>query len=288
MKKSNASENDSKSRLDFLYEEIVKHNKKYHQENNPSISDAEYDDLVREALEIEKKFPNLKKIDSPTDLVGAEPVEGFKKIKHQIPMLSIQNAKNISDVNSWVDGLRNFLLLNDEEEIEFIAEPKIDGLSATLLYKKGELILGATRGDGNFGEDVTENLRTIIDIPQYLEKKIAPDILEVRGEVPLNLKFFYEGEEEIGSVHLGPWVEKNKKLLEADGMHCLDGTVDTFAKVPEVELGLKSVLFIELIARQGNKDIHSLNFPLVPSPPWELVHALSTICLLYTSPSPRD
>ena len=91
------------------------------------------------------------------------------------------------------------------------------------------------------------------------------------------MKFFYEGEEEIGSVHLGPWVEKNKDLIKADAMHCLDGTVDSFAKVPEVELGLKSVLFIELIARGGKKDIHSLNFPLVPSPPWELVHALSTI-----------
>jgi DNA ligase (NAD+) len=220
MKKSNASENDSKSRLDFLYEEIVKHNKKYHQENNPSISDAEYDDLVREALEIEKKFPNLKKIDSPTDLVGAEPVEGFKKIKHQIPMLSIQNAKNISDVNSWIDGLRNFLLLNDEEEIEFIAEPKIDGLSATLLYKKGELILGATRGDGNFGEDVTENLRTIIDIPQYLEKKIAPDILEVRGEVYITHDEFNELNDK--QKQSGKDIFKNPRNAAAGSLKQLD------------------------------------------------------------------
>ncbi len=220
MKKSNASENDSKSRLDFLYEEIVKHNKKYHQEDNPSISDAEYDDLVREALEIEKKFPNLKKIDSPTDLVGAEPIEGFKKIKHQIPMLSIQNAKNISDVNTWIDGLRNFLLLNDEEETEFIAEPKIDGLSATLLYKKGELILGATRGDGNFGEDVTENLRTIIDIPQYLEKKIAPDILEVRGEVYITHDEFNELNDK--QKQFGKDIFKNPRNAAAGSLKQLD------------------------------------------------------------------
>ena len=220
MKKSNASENDSKSRLNFLYEEIVKHNKKYHQENNPSISDAEYDDLVREALEIEKKFPNLKKINSPTDLVGAEPVEGFKKIKHQIPMLSIQNAKNISDVSSWIDGLRNFLLLNDEEEIEFIAEPKIDGLSATLLYKKGELILGATRGDGSFGEDVTENLRTIIDIPQYLEKKIAPDILEVRGEVYITHDEFNELNDK--QKQSGKDIFKNPRNAAAGSLKQLD------------------------------------------------------------------
>ena len=123
-----------------------------------------------------------------------------------------------------------------------------------------------------YGRGATDNKGGLLAF-----NKAAKAFLEVRGEVPLNLKFFYEGEEEIGSVHLGPWVEKNKQLLEADGMHCLDGSVDSFVKVPEVELGLKSVLFIELTAKGGKKDIHSLNFPLVPSAPWELVHALSTI-----------
>ena len=183
MKKSNVSENDNQSKLNSLYEQIIEHNKKYHQDNNPSISDAEYDELVREAIEIEKKFPELKQTNSPTDLVGSAPLDGFAKIQHKIPMLSIQNAKNIDEVNNWVDGLKNFLLLEDKEEIEFIAEPKIDGLSATLIYDKGELILGATRGDGAFGEDVTDNLRTIIDIPKSLNKNLAPDRLEVRGEV---------------------------------------------------------------------------------------------------------
>ena len=183
MNKSNASENDNQSKLNSLYEQIIEHNKKYHQDNNPSISDAEYDELVREAIEIEKEFPELKQTNSPTDLVGSAPLEGFAKIQHKIPMLSIQNAKNIDEVNNWVDGLKNFLLLEDKEEIEFIAEPKIDGLSATLIYDKGELILGATRGDGAFGEDVTDNLRTIIDIPKSLNKNLAPDRLEVRGEV---------------------------------------------------------------------------------------------------------
>ena len=183
MKKSNVSENDNQSKLNSLYEQIIEHNKKYHQDNNPSISDAEYDELVREAIEIEKEFPEFKQTNSPTDLVGSAPLEGFAKIQHKIPMLSIQNAKNIDEVNNWVDGLKNFLLLEDKEEIEFIAEPKIDGLSATLIYDKGELILGATRGDGAFGEDVTDNLRTIIDIPKSLDKNLAPDRLEVRGEV---------------------------------------------------------------------------------------------------------
>ncbi|MBN8618723.1 MAG: M20/M25/M40 family metallo-hydrolase, partial [Anaerolineae bacterium] len=100
---------------------------------------------------------------------------------------------------------------------------------------------------------------------------------KVRGELPVNLKFIIEGEEEIGSIHLGPWVEKNTELLAADGMHCLDGSVDTSTGLPDIDLGLKSVLMVELVARGANADIHSLNFPLLPAPVWDLVRALNTI-----------
>ena len=192
MKETIVLEQDAKSRLDKLYKEILFHNKKYFQDDNPEISDAEFDELVREAILLESEFPKLKKKNSPTEKVGSKPLESFKKVKHEIPMLSIQNAKNIEEVDNWIDGLKNFLLLNDNERIEFIAEPKIDGLSATLIYKNGELILGATRGDGNYGEDVTENLKTIIDIPKFLDKKLAPKVLEVRGEVYITHKEFNE------------------------------------------------------------------------------------------------
>lgn len=107
--------------------------------------------------------------------------------------------------------------------------------------------------------------------------KAAKAFMQVRGELPVNLKFIIEGEEEIGSVHLGPWVEKHTELLEADGMHCLDGPNDSSTDLPDVDLGLKSVLFAEFIARGANADIHSLNFPLLPSPIWDLVKALNTI-----------
>jgi acetylornithine deacetylase/succinyl-diaminopimelate desuccinylase-like protein len=107
--------------------------------------------------------------------------------------------------------------------------------------------------------------------------KAAQAFLKVRGELPVNLKFIIEGEEEIGSVHLGPWVEQNKALLEADGMHCLDGPVDTSTDLPDVDLGLKSVLFVEFVARGANADIHSLNFPLLPAPVWDLVRMLNTL-----------
>ncbi len=192
MKETIVLEKDAKSRLDKLYKEILFHNKKYFQDDNPEISDAEFDELVREAILLESEFPKLKKKNSPTEKVGSKPLESFEKVKHEIPMLSIQNAKNIEEVKNWIDGLKNFLLLNDNEKIEFIAEPKIDGLSATLIYKNGELILGATRGDGNYGEDVTENLKTITDIPKFIDKKLAPKVLEVRGEVYITHKEFNE------------------------------------------------------------------------------------------------
>lgn len=107
--------------------------------------------------------------------------------------------------------------------------------------------------------------------------KAAKAFMQVRGELPVNLKFIIEGEEEIGSVHLGPWVEKNTALLEADGMHCLDGPVDSSTDLPDIDLGLKSVLFAEFIVKGANADIHSLNFPLLPSPIWDLVRMLNTL-----------
>ncbi len=107
--------------------------------------------------------------------------------------------------------------------------------------------------------------------------KAAKAFMQVRGELPVNLKFIVEGEEEIGSIHLGPWVEKNKALLEADGMHCLDGPVDTSTDLPDIDLGLKSVLFAEFIARGANADIHSLNFPLLPAPVWDLIRMLNSL-----------
>lgn len=123
-----------------------------------------------------------------------------------------------------------------------------------------------------YGRGATDNKSGVLAF-----NKAAKAFMAVRGELPVNLKFIIEGEEEIGSLHLGPWVEKNKRLLEADGMHCLDGSVDTSTLLPDIDLGLKSVLFVELIARGARSDVHSLNFPLLPSPAWDIVRALNTI-----------
>jgi acetylornithine deacetylase/succinyl-diaminopimelate desuccinylase-like protein len=123
-----------------------------------------------------------------------------------------------------------------------------------------------------YGRGATDNKSGVLAF-----NKAAKAFMAVRGELPVNLKFIIEGEEEIGSPHLGPWVEQNQELIEADGMHCLDGPVDGSTGLPDIDLGLKSVLFVELIARGANRDIHSLNFPLVPAPAWDLVRALNTI-----------
>lgn len=123
-----------------------------------------------------------------------------------------------------------------------------------------------------YGRGATDNKSGVLAF-----NKAAQAFLKVRGELPVNLKFIVEGEEEIGSLHLGPWVERNPELLRADGMHCLDGSVDTSTGLPDIDLGLKSVLFVELIARGANSDVHSLNFPLLPAPAWDLVRALNTI-----------
>ncbi len=123
-----------------------------------------------------------------------------------------------------------------------------------------------------YGRGATDNKSGVLAF-----NKAAKAFLAVRGALPVNLKFIIEGEEEIGSLHLGPWVEKNTALLEADGMHCLDGSLDTATLLPDVDLGLKSVLFVELVARGAASDVHSLNFPLLPAPAWDLIRALNTI-----------
>jgi len=168
--------------LAALAEEIAAHDSRYYQKDAPTVSDADYDALRRRNAAIEARFPELKRADSPTERVGAVAAEKFGKVRHGVPMLSLDNAFEDEDVAAFVHKLRRFLNLGEDAAIAVTAEPKIDGLSANLRYEKGVLVLGATRGDGREGEDVTPNLRTIADIPHTLKGK-APDLIEVRGEV---------------------------------------------------------------------------------------------------------
>ena len=170
--------------------EIERHDKAYYQEDAPKISDAEYDALRQRFNAVEKKFPELVTSSSPSQKIGAAPSGKFRKIRHAVPMLSLDNAFAEEDVLDFVGRIRRFLKLSEDDSIDFSAEPKIDGLSMSLRYEEGELVTAATRGDGAEGEDVTANIRTLDDVPKKLKGRNVPDICEVRGEVYMTKKAF--------------------------------------------------------------------------------------------------
>ncbi|PPR60647.1 MAG: DNA ligase [Alphaproteobacteria bacterium MarineAlpha4_Bin2] len=175
------TEVEARAELARLAMDIGYHDARYYQDDAPEISDADYDALRLRNAEIEACFPALRRKDSPSLRVGAAPSGGFTKVRHARPMLSLANAFDAEDVHDFVVRARRFLGLGDSEEVTLVAEPKIDGLSASLRYENGQFVVGATRGDGAEGEDITRNLRTLDDIPQSISG--APAIFEVRGEV---------------------------------------------------------------------------------------------------------
>ncbi len=162
---------------------LNKYNKFYYDKSNPIVSDEEYDQLKKNVLEIEKKYPKLINKESPSLNVGFKPSKNFAKIKHKVAMLSLSNVFDEEDLKNFEKKIQNFLSLKDNSEIEYSTEPKIDGISASLTYKNGILNVGLSRGDGIEGEDITENLKTIIDIPKRISSKDFPKEIDIRGEV---------------------------------------------------------------------------------------------------------
>lgn len=212
------------SELERLAVEIAGHDAAYYSDDAPLVSDGEYDLLRKRNLEIEAKFPELVREDSPSIRVGAAPSSGFAKVKHSRPMLSLGNVFSDEELSDFVDGLRRFLKeLRDDPLIplELVAEPKIDGLSISLRYEKGEFVLGATRGDGAEGENVTENLRTMDDIPKRI--KGAPDVLEVRGEVYMSKPDFLSLNERQSAA--GEKIFANPRNAAAGSLRQLDRSI---------------------------------------------------------------
>ena len=169
--------------------QLKKHNKFYFNEDNPVITDAEYDNLKKEIIELEEKNNFLKKLKLNYKIVGSPPTKKFKKVKHLKPMLSLQNAFDENDMKDFNSKITNFLNIKNKD-IEFSSEPKIDGISATLIYEKGVLSKGLSRGDGITGEDILENLKTIKEIPKVIKDNNIPSLLEIRGEIYIGKKDF--------------------------------------------------------------------------------------------------
>jgi DNA ligase (NAD+) len=208
------TEAQAKAELKRLAGEIARHDKLYYQQDAPEVSDAAYDDLRRRNRDIEKRFPGLVRADSPSQRVGAAPSGGFAKVRHPHAMLSLDNAMNEEEVREFFKSVRNFFRAPEDvkrvepDTIAVMAEPKIDGLSASIRYEKGRLVLGATRGDGVTGEDITANIKTLASVPKELKGRDWPGIIEVRGEVYMEHPGFFalnqEREKEGESVFANP------------------------------------------------------------------------------------
>ncbi len=177
----------NKSEVNKIYKEklnlIKKFNKFYYDESNPIVTDEEYDNLIREVIFLEKKYKFLKSKNSPSNSIGHKPSKNFKKANHKVPMLSLANAFSEEDLINFEKKITNFLSKKSDFKIFYSAEPKIDGISASLTYKSGNLTRGVSRGDGKIGEDITANLRTIEDIPKKISSKDFPEEIDIRGEV---------------------------------------------------------------------------------------------------------
>jgi DNA ligase (NAD+) len=188
------TEAQAKAELAALAESIARHDRLYHGEDRPEIDDAAYDALRRRYRSIEARFPHLAPADGPSGRVGSDPAKGFRKVRHAVPMMSLENAFSAADLDEFMAGIRNFIveLRDPAAPIAVVAEPKIDGLSCSLRYERGRLVAGTTRGNGAEGEDVTANVRTIADVPPELSGNDWPAVLEVRGEVYMSDADFLE------------------------------------------------------------------------------------------------
>ena len=213
--------NDILKRINELKEKIEKHNYYYYVLDNPIVSDTEWDKLFKELEALESEYPNLIDINSPTQRVGAKPLDGFKTDKHRIPMLSLSNAMNNEELRSFNGRIKK--LLETKNQIEYMAEPKLDGIGVELIYQDGVFLKGLTRGDGFEGEDITQNIRTIKSVPLKLIGKNFPGLLEVRGEVFIKKTDFKKLNE--NQMNKGLQIFANPRNAAAGSLRQLDAKI---------------------------------------------------------------
>ncbi len=243
-------EKEAAKRIQQLREEIRKHDRLYYEEAAPIISDREYDRLYKELVDLETQFPDLITPDSPTQRVGGKPLKAFEQVSHVIPMLSLDNTYSEEEVKNFHARIRRLL---PNEEIPVVIEPKVDGVAVSLIYENGRLRQAATRGDGNVGDNITQNIRTIRSVPERL-RDAAPKLLEVRGEVYMDRKGFEKLNDE--RKRQGLPLFANPRNAAAGSLKQLDPAI--VAKRP---LG---VVFYGTGATEGlNVDVHSEIFPLL-------------------------
>ncbi|MFL6584824.1 MAG: NAD-dependent DNA ligase LigA [Chthoniobacterales bacterium] len=209
----------ARKRVAELRREIAEHNRRYYEEAAPTISDREYDELYRELIDLEQQFPDLRATASPTQRVGGAPAKGFAQITHRVPMLSLDNTYSEEEVAEFYRRLEKLL---PSQKIPVVIEPKVDGVAVSLLYENGELRYAATRGDGNVGDDITQNIRTIRSVPAHLPKA-APDLLELRGEVYMHKSGFAKLNAERTEAGLPPFA--NPRNATAGSLKQLDAAI---------------------------------------------------------------
>lgn len=211
---------EAAAELAFLAKRMAELDKAYYQADDPLVSDAEYDALKRRNEAIEARFPHLVRADSPSKKVGAKASEDFAKVTHSVPMLSLGNIFSTDEIFEFSNRIRRFLGLDDDAELAFMAEPKLDGLSFSALYINGEFVRGATRGDGSVGEDITENLKQIKDLPLKLVGNDIPERLDIRGEVIMNKADFFALNDEQTAAGKKPFA--NPRNAAAGSLRQLD------------------------------------------------------------------
>ncbi|MDD4519343.1 MAG: NAD-dependent DNA ligase LigA [Alphaproteobacteria bacterium] len=257
------SEKEAKQELEFLAKELSKLDIAYHQKDEPLLFDYQYDALKKRNEQIENRFPALIRKDSPSLKVGSQISKGFQKVKHQVPMLSLSNIFEESEIADFVSRVSTFLALDEKTPLEFIAEPKIDGLSFSAFYQDGHFIQGSTRGDGKEGEDITENLKMIQGFPLEITGKNIPQKIEIRGEVYMKKEDFFELNQK--QEALGKKLFANPRNAAAGSLRQLDPSITKERKLSlfGYSYGICSDVFWD--SQEGFLDfLKQIHFPISP------------------------